>query len=253
MHKQRVGRNEPCPCGSGKKYKKCCYGKKILNNSTKPRNIDHILPPHDTINCGQPLLDETFFKTNTVHELSAPRFIYSILLTPEIEALASEMTNQFLDRGVIESRLIENTEDVSELMNIMLKGPDSLNQVKLKNKLLRYKNVAIPLIMQELKKPQSDAFIELAIKIIHASGEDYSNEILEIIKVNQRDAYAVALLCMVLGFYDNGETEKVLWDYYHYFKEHFRGETYSDGPLLGLEEIRAEESGMSELNAQTVS
>lgn len=21
---QRVGRNEPCPCGSGKKYKKCC-------------------------------------------------------------------------------------------------------------------------------------------------------------------------------------------------------------------------------------
>ena len=21
----KVGRNEPCPCGSGKKYKKCCY------------------------------------------------------------------------------------------------------------------------------------------------------------------------------------------------------------------------------------
>jgi len=21
---QPVGRNEPCPCGSGKKYKKCC-------------------------------------------------------------------------------------------------------------------------------------------------------------------------------------------------------------------------------------
>ncbi|MEE2709374.1 MAG: SEC-C metal-binding domain-containing protein [Gemmatimonadota bacterium] len=21
-----VGRNDPCPCGSGKKYKKCCYG-----------------------------------------------------------------------------------------------------------------------------------------------------------------------------------------------------------------------------------
>ena len=23
----KVGRNEPCPCGSGKKYKKCCLGK----------------------------------------------------------------------------------------------------------------------------------------------------------------------------------------------------------------------------------
>jgi hypothetical protein len=22
----KVGRNEPCPCGSGKKYKKCCLG-----------------------------------------------------------------------------------------------------------------------------------------------------------------------------------------------------------------------------------
>ena len=22
----KVGRNDPCPCGSGKKYKKCCYG-----------------------------------------------------------------------------------------------------------------------------------------------------------------------------------------------------------------------------------
>ena len=23
----KVGRNEPCPCGSGKKYKQCCEGK----------------------------------------------------------------------------------------------------------------------------------------------------------------------------------------------------------------------------------
>ena len=22
---QKVGRNDPCPCGSGKKFKKCCY------------------------------------------------------------------------------------------------------------------------------------------------------------------------------------------------------------------------------------
>ena len=23
----KVGRNDPCPCGSGKKHKKCCWGK----------------------------------------------------------------------------------------------------------------------------------------------------------------------------------------------------------------------------------
>ncbi|NMA86956.1 MAG: hypothetical protein GX968_06495, partial [Tissierellia bacterium] len=24
VKKERVGRNDPCPCGSGEKYKKCC-------------------------------------------------------------------------------------------------------------------------------------------------------------------------------------------------------------------------------------
>lgn len=27
MKKKKLGRNDPCPCGSGKKYKKCCLGK----------------------------------------------------------------------------------------------------------------------------------------------------------------------------------------------------------------------------------
>lgn len=27
LSKRKIGRNEPCPCGSGKKYKKCCLGK----------------------------------------------------------------------------------------------------------------------------------------------------------------------------------------------------------------------------------
>jgi len=27
LFQQSVGRNDPCPCGSGKKFKKCCLGK----------------------------------------------------------------------------------------------------------------------------------------------------------------------------------------------------------------------------------
>ncbi len=27
MRTKKIGRNDPCPCGSGKKYKKCCDGK----------------------------------------------------------------------------------------------------------------------------------------------------------------------------------------------------------------------------------
>ncbi|MBI9086513.1 MAG: SEC-C domain-containing protein [Desulfobacterales bacterium] len=28
VRSRKIGRNDPCPCGSGKKYKKCCLGKK---------------------------------------------------------------------------------------------------------------------------------------------------------------------------------------------------------------------------------
>lgn len=34
MKKTRIGRNEPCPCGSGKKYKKCCLSK----DESRPNN-----------------------------------------------------------------------------------------------------------------------------------------------------------------------------------------------------------------------
>jgi hypothetical protein len=27
LEEQKIGRNDPCPCGSGKKYKKCCEEK----------------------------------------------------------------------------------------------------------------------------------------------------------------------------------------------------------------------------------
>lgn len=31
----KIGRNDPCPCGSGKKYKRCCYGKPETGPSTE--------------------------------------------------------------------------------------------------------------------------------------------------------------------------------------------------------------------------
>jgi len=39
---KEVGRNDPCPCGSGKKYKKCCGFKQ--NPGQKKINAQVILP-----------------------------------------------------------------------------------------------------------------------------------------------------------------------------------------------------------------
>jgi SEC-C motif-containing protein len=40
---QRISRNDPCPCGSGKKYKHCCIGKGI-DWSARPGGVRR-LPP----------------------------------------------------------------------------------------------------------------------------------------------------------------------------------------------------------------
>lgn len=35
----KIGRNDPCPCGSGKKYKKCCYGREDNPEYSNPANL----------------------------------------------------------------------------------------------------------------------------------------------------------------------------------------------------------------------
>jgi SEC-C motif len=42
---KKIGRNDPCPCGSGKKYKLCCYGKVGTTNRTTLKSEEpHIEP-----------------------------------------------------------------------------------------------------------------------------------------------------------------------------------------------------------------
>lgn len=45
----KIGRNEPCPCGSGKKYKQCCLAKDAAGEPTAiaaAQAADHNLPHH---------------------------------------------------------------------------------------------------------------------------------------------------------------------------------------------------------------
>lgn len=44
---ERVGRNDPCPCGSGKKFKNCCYGKNQAERESDPGHasaMSEVLP-----------------------------------------------------------------------------------------------------------------------------------------------------------------------------------------------------------------
>ncbi len=43
----KIGRNEPCPCGSGKKYKKCCYDKDNKRDQESFAPVDNTSMPRD--------------------------------------------------------------------------------------------------------------------------------------------------------------------------------------------------------------
>jgi len=121
----------------------------------------------------------------------------------------------------------------------MRNNPDPLNHKPLIDRLVEQSAQSVPMILQELKEPQNDSFVELAVRILLLSETDCSQEIIDIIKSdNNRKAYVISILCVLLGFYDNEYSEKLLWDYYHCLKFHYPNDTYSDGPLLGLIEIR---------------
>ena len=74
---KEVGRNDPCPCGSGKKYKKCCLNKQTILNSPSIKDY------------GMAHLSDTFFEANPFEEISAARITYSCILNSGIEQTAA--------------------------------------------------------------------------------------------------------------------------------------------------------------------
>ena len=239
---RKIGRNEPCPCGSGKKYKKCCLKRDEENafaTLTGTRSDDDIISADTVFDYGKPCIDDAFLRTNDVHEISGLRLLYSLILNPIVEELAHKTVLGFLNRGREEMDLITNATGVEALLAIMRNNPDPINHAPLMKKLVSYREQAVPRILQELKKPQNDSFVELSARILHRTGKNYSKELIDIITAGEnRNAYAISVLCVLLGFYDNDESEKLMWDYYHYMKRTYPNNTYSDGPLLGLIEMR---------------
>ena len=53
MPKNAAGRNDPCPCGSGKKYKKCCLVRDEVQAPNAGHSHDHKgCSPHDHLRAG---------------------------------------------------------------------------------------------------------------------------------------------------------------------------------------------------------
>ena len=68
---------------------------------------------------GPPKLSGNFFNKNPLKELSAARLLYSTLLNPGIDRLASEVTRRFITRGNEEAKKIRKETKPENLLKIM--------------------------------------------------------------------------------------------------------------------------------------
>ena len=89
---------------------------------------------------------------------------------PELEIAGVENNDSMINRGRNEAILIEKTDDINELINILNEGPDQLNRVRLKMKLLERRKARYPPDYERFAKQQCSAFAEIAIEIIHLRG-----------------------------------------------------------------------------------
>ncbi len=231
----KIGRNDLCFCGSGKKYKKCCLGRE-LPGELKHKTHD-ILPDRWEIDYGEPCLDKDFFDHNGLAEFSAARMIQAAMLFPDaVEEVASEVrleTTGYL----AELKEIEELTRPQEIVRFLKKGPDRLNYPQVLDKFLDHEKETVLLLLEEMRSSDNELFVEWAVKLFYESDYVLAEDILEIIELHQHDAYAVSLLCILLGSYDHPAIPKLLWDYFQYFRKNFRDELYHEGPLLALREI----------------
>ena len=233
---KEVGRNDPCPCGSGKKYKKCCLNKQAIPHSPSIKDY------------GMAHLSDTFFTENPFKKISAARITYSCLLSPEMEQAAAEKAMPLVpkERWKKEAEKIKKETKLDGLLKIMAASPDPFNHPLLKKKILGYSSVAISKIIEKLKDNKDAVFVELGVRIICESKIDCSSELLRILD-SIKDPYTLSTICLLLGFIGSKEAIQPVWNYYHFFRNAYPEKTYEQGPLLALCEFRAR-FGLQEKN-----
>lgn len=240
----KMGRNEPCPCGSGKKYKSCCWGRpldpgaRLGPGEEKPAKDDSFEAMDLLSRYGECDLSNPDIDAGHLHDLSAPRLLYSMLLSPGIGNAVSAIVGRFLDRGREEAERIREAVTISQLIELLRQGPDSINHELIVSRLVSFGPRATERILREYEAPVNDAVAELGVQVLYRSGLDCNDRLKTLIEKGPRKAYPISLLCMLLGFTATAEDATLLWGYYRFFKDRFAKESYSDGPLLGLLELQ---------------
>ncbi|MCI0656896.1 MAG: SEC-C domain-containing protein [Acidobacteria bacterium] len=79
-----IGRNDPCPCGSGKKYKKCCLEREAVGRDAAAAER----PPKSVVRLGLTMIDE--LSNKALDEIHAKRY-------DEAEKLCKQLISEYPD------------------------------------------------------------------------------------------------------------------------------------------------------------
>ncbi len=124
----KIGRNEPCPCGSGKKYKKCCLNKKDPGSDQDKTQItwEEAAMEHEMLQMGVTLpFEEIASKKNRIERLEkiiagCPDF-YPSILDHGMQLMTKgklQETRKDLDKGlkIMRDRNVES-EEIKDTIN----------------------------------------------------------------------------------------------------------------------------------------
>lgn len=122
---QKIGRNDPCPCRSGKKYKKCCLGKgpaspRIVASPGVSREQRALAleyfrqkdagrgPAQQFLDFAGPLLDSTErTKAETQHALTLAQFLWNVAITRDPETREAMLGDLLRDTPAAERDAFE--------------------------------------------------------------------------------------------------------------------------------------------------
>jgi tetratricopeptide (TPR) repeat protein len=108
---QKIGRNDPCPCGSGKKYKKCCLQKDAADNTFK----------HPT----SPQTPHKPLKSSVAQPISPPPVAYDVVHLEDDDL--DQLSNSVIDL-IREGKLDQAEKACDELDRRFPEMPDCLDR-----------------------------------------------------------------------------------------------------------------------------
>jgi len=209
----RVGRNEPCPCGSGRKYKQCCFEKdqERLHHSSDVQGVTQ----EELELSPEPFLTSARLRTMEIHQLGRldPTKIPATVLPAYFERLAFHKLLDRLIEGFEQVGYSDNFSDAwdTAVMNVTTRGEKTLLQRLLKLRtsqtpLHQAISLAIDLLLSEDDPGKCLELIESAVISAFRDQDngslDYLTRVASSLSFSRFPALAIAIWRTLLPFSD---------------------------------------------------